>query len=133
MKVLLLAFAALLMPAARITTAATPPPSTKISPKPAPRSDAEIERSFRERLSKSKVARNGFQIRVQGGIATLTGRTDVVQHKGVATRMAKSAGARAVNNRIEISDAGRQRAAASLEKGRRAAQVQRPLGTPVPH
>jgi osmotically-inducible protein OsmY len=88
-------------------------------------SDAEIEKDFRARLAKSKLAAGKFTIRVQGGVATLEGRTDVVQHKGTATRMAKSAGARAVNNRIEISDAARARAEANLAKGRRRAQVAR--------
>jgi hypothetical protein len=62
---------------------------------------------------------------VQGGVATLEGRTDVIQHKGVATRLAKTGGAVAVNNHIQISDAARQRAVGNLEKGRRRLQVQR--------
>ena len=33
---------------------------------------------------------------MQGGVATIEGKTDVVQHKGVATRLAKSGGAVAV-------------------------------------
>jgi hypothetical protein len=49
----------------------------------------------------------------------------VVQHKGTATRMAKTAGAVAVVNHIQISDAAKQKAAANLAKGRRRAQVTR--------
>jgi len=48
-----------------------------------------------------------------------------MQHKGVATRMAKSGGALAVNNHVQISDAAKQKAADNLEKGRRRAQVKR--------
>ena len=62
---------------------------------------------------------------MQGGVATFEGNTNVVQHKGVATRMAKSAGATAVVNHIQISDAAREKAAANLEKGRRRAQIKR--------
>lgn len=39
--------------------------------------------------------------------------------------MAKSAGATAVVNHIQISDAAREKAAANLEKGRRRAQIKR--------
>ena len=48
-----------------------------------------------------------------------------IQHKGVATRLARSAGALQVANRIEISQAARDRATANLTKGRRRAQVKR--------
>ena len=43
----------------------------------------------------------------KNGIATWTGATSVMQHKGAATRMAKTAGATQVVNNIKISgDAG---------------------------
>jgi hypothetical protein len=92
----------------------------------APRlSDAQIEAAIRAKLSRSKIGADGFTVRVQGGVATWEGRTDVVQHKGVATRMARTAGAVAVNNRIQVSDAAKKKAAASLAKGRRRVQVKR--------
>jgi hypothetical protein len=84
-----------------------------------------MEVAIRAKLAKSKIHTDGFQVHVQGGVATLQGRTDVVQHKGVATRFAKSAGAIAVNNQIQVSEAARQKAAASLEQGRRRAQIKR--------
>lgn len=62
---------------------------------------------------------------MQGGVATIEGKTGVVQHKGSATRMAKAAGALAVNNRIQVSDAAKEKAAANLETGRRRAQIKR--------
>ena len=88
-------------------------------------SDTQIEQSIRQRFAASKIARNGFRARVQGGVATLEGRTDIVQHKGTATRLAKAAGATRVVNRIEVSPAAREQAAKNLAKGRRRAQVKR--------
>jgi len=78
------------------------------------RTDSQIESDFRMRLGRSKLATDGIQIRVKGGVATLTGKTAVVQHKGSATRMAKSAGAHQVANQIEISAAAREAAAAKM-------------------
>lgn len=102
-------------------------PARKASPaRPATRpTDAQIEAAIRAKFAKSKISTNKFQVHVQGGVATLEGRTDVIQHKGVATRLAKSGGAIAVQNRIQISDAARQKAAGNLEKGRRRVQIQR--------
>lgn len=109
--------------------AAKPAPKPTATAKPGARqslSDAQIEAAIRAKLAKSpKLGPEKFQVHVQGGIATLEGRTDVVQHKGTATRMAKSAGALAVNNHIQISDAAKEKAAANLETGRRRAQVKR--------
>jgi BON domain len=87
-------------------------------------SDSQLESLIRAKFAKSKSA-NTFTVHVQGGVATIEGKTDVIQHKGAATHMAKTAGAVAVNNRVEISDAARQKAAANLETGRRRAQVKR--------
>ena len=53
------------------------------------------------------------------------GTTAVVQHKGSATRMAKSAGAKRVVNNIKITDAAKWKAAENLQQGRRRAQVKR--------
>jgi hypothetical protein len=94
----------------------------KITPK---LTDAQLESAIRAKLARSKVNTDGFQVKVQGGVAHFQGRTDVVQHKGVATRMARTAGAVAVDNQIQVSEAARQKAAGNLEKGRRRAQVVR--------
>ena len=89
-------------------------------------SDAQIEKDIRERFAASKkIAADKFEVHVQGGHATITGKTDVLQHKGTATRMARAAGATDVVNKIEPSDEAREKAAANLTKGRRRAQVQR--------
>lgn len=87
--------------------------------------DAQIEAAIRIKLAKSKIGADKFQFHVQGGVATIEGHTDVIQHKGAATRMAKTAGALAVANHIQISDAAKQRAEANLTKGRRRAQIKR--------
>ena len=107
----------------KTTTAAV-----KKAPAPAGTSaqeDREIEATIRAKLAKSKVGKDGFTVRVQGGIAYWEGKTDVVQHKGSATRMAKTAGAKSVVNKIKVSDAAKEKAADNLDQGRRRAQVKR--------
>lgn len=103
---------------------AAPKPATQPSAKPAS-SDVKLEAAIRARFAKSKINADKFQVHVQGGVATIEGRTDVTQHKGVATRLAKTGGALAVNNHIQVSDAAREKAAANLEKGRRRVQIKR--------
>ena len=49
----------------------------------------------------------------------------MLQHKGVATRLARAVGATDVVNNIEPSDEAREKAAANLTKGRRRAQIKR--------
>ena len=87
--------------------------------------DKQIEATIRAKLATSKIGKDGFTVHVQGGIAYWEGNTNVVQHKGAATRMAKTAGARAVVNNIKTSDAAKEKAAANLDQGRRRAQVKR--------
>ncbi len=101
---------------------------TKKAPTPAGTSaqeDKQIEATIRAKLAKSKIGKDGFTVRVQGGIAYWEGKTDVVQHKGSATRMAKTAGAKSVVNNIKVSDAAKEKAADNLDEGRRRAQVKR--------
>src|ERR1035438_7953818 len=87
-------------------------------------SDAQLEAAIRAKFAKSKINTDKFTVKVRGGIATIDGKTDVVQHKGTATRMARTAGA-TVNNRVQVSEAAKQKAAGNLETGRRRAQVTR--------
>jgi hypothetical protein len=104
--------------------------------------DSQVERDIRARLARSpKISLDKFTVKVQGGIATFEGKTNVIQHKGVATRMAKAAGAKAVVNNIQISDAARKQAADRLAEGRKKAAVVKPgapqatppvAGTPLP-
>jgi hypothetical protein len=67
-------------------------------------SDAEIEATIKAKLAKSKIGKDGLQVHVKNGIATWTGATSVMQHKGAATRMAKTAGATQVVNNIKVSE-----------------------------
>jgi hypothetical protein len=87
--------------------------------------DVQIEAAIRIKLAKSKIGPEKFRFKVQGGVATIEGKTDVIQHKGAATRLAKTAGAVAVNNHIQISDEAKKKAAGNLEIGRRRAQIKR--------
>jgi hypothetical protein len=89
------------------------------------RQDRQIETAIRAKLAASKkLAAEGFTVRVQGGVATIEGKTDVVQRKGAATRLAKAGGAREVVNRIVVSAVGRAKASESLAAARRV-QVKR--------
>ena len=87
--------------------------------------DAMLEKAIRARLSASKISKDKFEVHVQGGVATITGKTDVLQHKGTATRLAKNVGAKQVVNKVEISDAAKDKATANLSSGGRRAQVKR--------
>src|SRR5690349_11311580 len=79
-----------------------PPHERPAATAAAPRlSDPQLESLIRSKFAKSKINADKFTVRVQGGVATLEGHTDVIQHKGVATRLAKSAGALAVANHIQ--------------------------------
>jgi hypothetical protein len=66
-------------------------------------SDAEIEATIKAKLAKSKIGKDGFQVHVKDRVATWTGATTIMQHKGAATRMAKAAGAIQVLNNIKVS------------------------------
>ena len=96
-------------------------------------SDAAIEQAIRAKFAKSKISADKFAVRVQGGIAVLEGTTEVVQRKGVATRLAKSGVAKAVDNRIRIGEAARQSAAARLQQVRKrpgAREAEKPRTAP---
>jgi hypothetical protein len=87
--------------------------------------DVALERAIRAKLAKSKISTDKFEVHVQGGVATITGKTGVLQHKGVATRLAKNAGAAQVVNKVEISEEAKEKAASNLSSGARRAQVKR--------
>jgi hypothetical protein len=87
--------------------------------------DVSVEKAIRARLARSKISTDKFEVHVQGGIATITGKTNVLQHKGTATRLAKNAGAKEVVNKVEVSDEAKEKAASNLSSGGRRAQVKR--------
>jgi osmotically-inducible protein OsmY len=88
-------------------------------------SDAEIQARIQAKLAKSKIGRNGFKFTTANGVTTIEGKANVIQHKGAATRLAKTAGARAVINNIQISESARAAAKERLASGRRRAQIKR--------
>jgi hypothetical protein len=100
------------------------PPKQPVTAKPQI-GDVELEKAIRTRFAQSKAGADKFTVHVQGGVATIEGKTDVVQRKSAATRMAKTAGAKQVLNKIEVSQAAKQKASDNLAQGRRRAQVKR--------
>ncbi|MFL6449725.1 MAG: BON domain-containing protein [Bryobacteraceae bacterium] len=92
------------------------PTRAAVVARPAAVSDAQIDAAIRAKLAKSKIGKDGFKYHVQHGVVTWEGTTGVIQHKGSATRMAKTAGATQVVNNIQISAAAKAKAAANLKK-----------------
>ncbi len=125
MKLLLFLFAITIAAQPHTRPAAVPPAHKRVAVPASKLSDAEIQSSIQAKLAKSKIARNNFKFTTNGGITTIEGKTNVVQHKGAATRMAKTAGARAVVNKIQISEEAKAAARAKLDSGRRRMQVKR--------
>ncbi len=71
-------------------------------------SDSQLESTIRTKLSKSKIGKDGFKFHVQRGVVTWEGTTAIGQHKGAATRMARTSGAVQVINNIRVSTAGKE-------------------------
>ncbi len=65
-------------------------------------SDAQLEATIKTKLNKSKIGKDGFRFKVQRGVVTWEGTTNIGQHKGAATRMARSSGALQVINNIKV-------------------------------
>ncbi len=84
--------------------------------------DAQIDATIRAKLAKSKIGKDGFRFKVQRGVVTWEGSTEVMQHKGSATRMARTAGAAQVINNIQVSSMAKARAAGNLKRAQVIAQ-----------
>jgi hypothetical protein len=66
--------------------------------------DQQVEQSIRWKLGRSPaLSKERFTVRVTNGTAVIEGQTAVPQRKGAATRIAKAAGARKVENRITVT------------------------------
>jgi BON domain len=79
----------------------------KVSAQPSSaQQDKMNEAAIRAKLAKSKIGKDGFTVRVQGGVAYWEGTTTVPQHKGAATRMAHSSGVPNVINNIKVLKTG---------------------------
>jgi hypothetical protein len=107
-------------------------------PKAAPPTDAFVENTIRAKFAKSKINEDHFHVSVKSGVATLEGKTDIPQRKGVATRLAKTGGAREVINKIQIGEAARKKLTDRLQKARdskpkpKVAQSVAPSGAKAP-
>src|SRR5688572_24809091 len=77
-------------------------------PKTSASDDGAIEATIRAKFAKSKINEEHLKVTVKAGVAVLEGKTAVPQRKGVATRLAKTGGARQVVNKIEVSEAARR-------------------------
>lgn len=64
--------------------------------------DAAIEKELRGRLSRSSLRQDEVRVYVKDGVTVLEGVVANPQRKGVATRLAKAAGASRVDNRLRV-------------------------------
>ncbi len=78
--------------------------------------DSQIDATIRMKLAKSKIGKDGFHFHVQHGVVTWEGSTNVMQHKGSATRMARTAGATQVINNIQVSASAKEKSTANLKR-----------------
>jgi osmotically-inducible protein OsmY len=79
-------------------------------------SDTQLEAAIRAKLAKSKIGKDGFRFHVQHGVVTWEGNTNIAQHKGAATRMARSSGATQIVNNIRVNGAGGGKGGTPLRK-----------------
>ncbi len=100
---LLLPFVALTLAlpvaAASSKTAATQTPAEHLT-------DSQLETAIKNKLAKSKIGKDGLHFKVSKGVVTWEGTTSIPQHKGAATRMARTSGATQVINNIQVTGAG---------------------------
>ncbi len=68
-----------------------------------PVNDVQLESTIRAKLAKSKIGKDGFRFKVAKGVVTWEGSTGIPQHKGAATRMARTSGAVQVVNHIQVA------------------------------
>jgi osmotically-inducible protein OsmY len=87
--------------------AATSPTKAASAQPRSPVGDAQLEATIKTKLAKSKIGKDGFHFKVQRGIVTWEGTTNIGQHKGAATRMARTSGAVQVINNIKVSNTGK--------------------------
>jgi len=105
--------ALLLLPVLSLTavvtpiSAATSPAKAAAAPSRGSVSDEQLEATIKTKLTKSKIGKDGFHFKVQRGIVTWEGTTNIGQHKGAATRMARSSGAAQVINNIKVLNTGK--------------------------
>jgi osmotically-inducible protein OsmY len=67
--------------------------------------DSQLETAIKNKLAKSKIGKDGLRFKVSKGVVTWEGTTAIPQHKGAATRMARTSGATQVINNIQVAGA----------------------------
>jgi hypothetical protein len=102
----------------------------QVPPKAFP-TDTQIENQIHDRLAKSVIGRDGFMAKVKGGVVYWEGSTPVAQHKGAATRIAKSSGARRVVNNIVVRKGGAPKKQAAAKQAT-SPNVLPPSAAPTP-
>ncbi len=81
-------------------------PAKAEKPKPAPKSDAEIQQCITDKLAAApKLKDQKITVSVSGGVATLTGEVSNGGSKGAATKICKSCGAKSTKNNITVKKA----------------------------
>ena len=110
-------------PASAASSGAANSPRSQVQTQPKSPADAQIERTIRNKLAKSRLNADHFTVSVTKGVATIEGDTSVMQHKGAMTRIAKGSGATTVRNNIRISDAAKAKATAAFARGRKTDQT----------
>lgn len=103
-----LVFSILLMSSPALALAASSTAKTMAGQSHPAASDAQLEATIRTKLAKSKIGKDGFRFHVQRGVVTWEGETAVGQHKGAATRMARSSGVIQVINNIKVSNSSKE-------------------------
>ncbi len=99
----LCSFVAAILISSSLVWGATTPAAAKAAAKTTqtPKiSDADLEKAINAKFLASKISTDKFKAHVQGGVATLEGYTEVVQHKGTATRLWPSPPARWLSSTI---------------------------------
>jgi hypothetical protein len=91
--------------------------------------DTQIEAQLHDKLAKSVIGKDGFTAKIKDGVVYWEGSTDIAQHKGAATRMAKSSGARRVVNNIKVKKTASTKPAARTAAPKTSPEV---LADPVP-
>lgn len=119
----LFAIVELNQPASAASAGAVNSPPPQVQPRNP--GDAQIERTIKSKLAKSKLAADHFTFTVVKGVVTIEGTTNVMQHKGAMTRMAKVSGATSVRNNIRVSDVARAKAAAAFAGSRKTSAISR--------
>ncbi len=107
-----LIFGTIVVPASATTTTSRSAATQHTATPP----DSQIDATIRAKLAKSKIGKDGFKFHVQRGVVTWEGTTNVMQHKGSATRMARTAGASQVINNIQVSASAKEKASGNLKK-----------------